>query len=147
VADDEDWQALLGVIGSEGMGQRYAQHVARLKDQAGLDELIGTKTRVFQAWELTRKLQAAGVAAYPVQNCFDLHQDENLEAFDFWHWLDHKEMGPSPYEGLQHRLSKTPGDLRRPAPALGQHNQEIFREILGLDRAEVERLIEEKVIF
>jgi crotonobetainyl-CoA:carnitine CoA-transferase CaiB-like acyl-CoA transferase len=147
VANDEDWKALLGVIGNEGMGERYAHHVARLKGQAGLDELIGAKTRVHQAWELTRKLQAAGVAAYPVQNCVDLHQDENLEAFGFWHWLDHKEMGPSPYEGLQHRLSKTPGDLRRPAPALGQHNEEIFREMLGMDRAEVEQLIEEKVIF
>jgi crotonobetainyl-CoA:carnitine CoA-transferase CaiB-like acyl-CoA transferase len=147
VANDEDWKALLGVIGNEGMGERYAHHVARLKGQAGLDELIGAKTRVHQAWELTRRLQAAGVAAYPVQNCVDLHQDENLEAFGFWHWLDHKEMGPSPYEGLQHRLSKTPGDLRRPAPALGQHNEEIFREMLGMDRAEVEQLIEEKVIF
>jgi benzylsuccinate CoA-transferase BbsF subunit len=147
VANDEDWKALLGVIGNEGMGERYAHHVARLKGQAGLDELIGAKTRVHQAWELTRRLQAAGVAAYPVQNCVDLHQDENLEAFGFWHWLDHKEMGPSPYDGLQHRLSMTPGDLRRPAPALGQHNEEIFREMLGMDRAEVEQLIEEKVIF
>ena len=147
VANDADWAALLTVIGSEGFGARYARHSQRLEDQAGLDQLIDAKTRAHQAWDLTRKLQAAGVAAYPVQNCVDLHQDENLEAFEFWHWLDHKEMGPSPYEGLQHRLSKTPGELRRPAPALGQHNQDIFAEMLGMDRAEVQRLIQAKVIF
>jgi benzylsuccinate CoA-transferase BbsF subunit len=147
VENDADWKALLAVIGSDGFGDRYARHSQRLGDQPGLDQLINAKTRAHQAWDLTHKLQAAGVAAYPVQNCVDLHQDENLEAFEFWHWLDHQEMGPSPYEGLQHRLSKTPGELRRPAPALGQHNQEIFGGMLGMDQAEVDRLIEAKVIF
>jgi crotonobetainyl-CoA:carnitine CoA-transferase CaiB-like acyl-CoA transferase len=82
-----------------------------------------------------------------VQNCVDIHRDDNLEAFGFWHWLDHKVMGPSPYEGLEHRLSRTPGELRSPAPALGQHNDEVFRGMLGLDAAEIARLKEERVIF
>ena len=77
----------------------------------------------------------------------DLHRDENLEAFDFWHWLDHKAMGPSPYEGLEHRMSRTPGELRTPAPLLGQHNEEVFGGILGLSAAEIAQLKNEKVIF
>jgi len=108
---------------------------------------VNTHTRKYDAAELTKKLQAAGVAAYPVQNCLDIHQDENLEAFDFWHWLDHKAMGPSPYEGLQHRMSRTPGELRLPAPVLGQHNDEIFSGMLGLSAAEIDQLKKENVIF
>jgi crotonobetainyl-CoA:carnitine CoA-transferase CaiB-like acyl-CoA transferase len=77
----------------------------------------------------------------------DLHQDENLQAFDFWHWLDHQAMGPSPYEGLQHRLSRTPGALRCAAPVLGQNNDEVFSGMLGLSAAEVEQLKKENVIF
>jgi crotonobetainyl-CoA:carnitine CoA-transferase CaiB-like acyl-CoA transferase len=100
-----------------------------------------------QADELTTQLQAAGVAAYPVQNCLDVHRDENLEAFGFWHWLDHKAMGPSPYQGLEHRLSRTPGALRSPAPILGEHNDEVFAEILGMTSAEIEELKREKVIY
>ncbi len=75
-----------------------------------------------------------------MQNCVDLHQDENLEAFDFWHWLEHKEMGPSPYEGLQHRLSRTPGELRTAAPVLGQHSDEVLGGMLGLSPEEIEQL-------
>jgi crotonobetainyl-CoA:carnitine CoA-transferase CaiB-like acyl-CoA transferase len=56
-------------------------------------------------------------------------------------------MGPSPYEGLQHRLSRTPGELRSPAPVLGQHNEEIFRGMLGLSTEQIEQLVKENVIF
>jgi len=56
-------------------------------------------------------------------------------------------MGPSPYEGLAYRMSRTPGELRTPAPTLGQHNDEVFGELLGLGADEIARLKEEKVIF
>ena len=126
---------------------RFATMRARFHDRAALDEFIGSLVRERNAEELTVALQAAGVSAYPVQNCMDLHRDENLEAFGFWQWLDHKVMGPSPYEGIEHRLERTPGELRTPAPTIGQHNDEVFGKMLGLDPAEIARLKEERVIF
>jgi benzylsuccinate CoA-transferase BbsF subunit len=87
------------------------------------------------------------VGAYPVQSCMDLHRDENLEAFGFWNWLEHEHMGPSPYEGLQHRMSRTPGELRSAAPTLGQHNQKVFGEIFNMSAAEIEQLKQDKVIY
>ncbi|MDB5108750.1 MAG: hypothetical protein JWM69_1691 [Candidatus Binatus sp.] len=147
VADDMQWRAMLAALRVSNSDSRFDSATGRKNNAAALDEYVGSLTRPYGAQELTARLQAAGVAAYPVQNCVDLHQDENLEAFGFWHWLDHKEMGPSPYEGLQHRLSRTPGDLRTPAPALGQHSGEIFREMLNLSDAEIEQLRGEKVIF
>ena len=107
---------------------------ARIENRAAIDEFVGSLTRNHNAHELTAKLQAAGVAAYPVENCVDIHQDDNLEAFGFWHWLEHKEMGPSPYEGLEHRMSRTPGTLRSAAPILGQDNDEVFRGCSKLER-------------
>jgi crotonobetainyl-CoA:carnitine CoA-transferase CaiB-like acyl-CoA transferase len=56
-------------------------------------------------------------------------------------------MGASPYEGISHRMSRTPGTLRSPAPILGQDNDEIFREMLSLAPDEIEQLKQEKVIF
>ena len=126
---------------------RFATQLSRIENRQPLDQFIGVLTRNQSAHDLTARLQAAGVAAYPVQNCMDLHQDENLEAFDFWHWLEHKQMGPSSYEGLQHRLSRTPGELRSAAPVLGQHNDEVFRGMLGLTTEEIEQLTKENVIF
>ncbi len=146
VANDQEWQTLLKILGVEDSGT-FAAMSERLKDRAAVDAIVGDQTRSRNAEELTVALQAAGIPAYPVQNCMDLHRDENLEAFDFWHWLDHAEMGPSPYEGLQHRLSRTPGELRSPAPVLGQHNEEILGGMLGFSSAEIEQLKQDKIVF
>lgn len=147
VESDVEWQALLAVIGNAPADARFATMRERFGDPAALDEHIGTLVHERNAEQLTAALQAAGVSAYPVQNCMDIHRDENLEAFGFWQWLDHKEMGPSPYEGLEHRMSRTAGGLRRPAPALGQHSDEVLKEILGLTASEIEELKREKVVY
>jgi crotonobetainyl-CoA:carnitine CoA-transferase CaiB-like acyl-CoA transferase len=147
VADDNEWSALVSVLGNPPVDARFATMRGRFHDQAALDELIGSFVRTRGAEELTAALQGAGVSAYPVQNCMDLHRDENLEEFGFWQWLDHKDMGPSPYEGLEHRMSRTPGNLRRPAPVLGQHSDEVLHEILGMTPAEIEQLKRDKVVY
>ncbi|MGH7934608.1 MAG: CaiB/BaiF CoA transferase family protein [Candidatus Binataceae bacterium] len=147
VATDREWLAMLEVIGATASDSRFDTMLGRLNNHGALDEFVGGLVRDRNADELTAALQAAGVPAYPVQNCVDVHRDENLEAFGFWHWLDHKEMGPSPYEGLEHRMSRTPGELRSPAPVLGQHNEEVFGGMLGLSSAEIAQLKEEQVIF
>lgn len=148
VASDAEWRAMLGVLGAEKTcDARFDSHLARIENREALDALVGERVRGWRAVELVAKLQEAGIASYRVQNCIELHQDENLAAFDFWHWLEHKEMGPSPYEGLQHRLSRTPGELRSPAPVLGEHNEEVLRGMLGLSATEIEQLQKEKVIF
>ena len=147
VANDQEWAATLKVLGKASADARFATSSGRIANRALVDELVGGLTRTRHAEELTAALQADGVSAYPVQNCMDLHRDENLEAFGFWHWLDHPHMGPSPYEGLQHRLSRTPGELRSPAPTLGQHNDEVLGGMLGMTAAEIEQLKLDKVVF
>jgi benzylsuccinate CoA-transferase BbsF subunit len=147
VANEEEWHALLAALGQSADDSRFATMAARMENRAALDEFVGALVRERDADALTVALQAAGVSAYPVQNCVDIHRDDNLESFGFWQWLDHKVMGPSPYEGIAHRLERTPGELRTPAPTIGQHNDEVFGKMLGLDPAEIARLKEERVIF
>lgn len=147
VASDDAWNAMLQALGAQSPDARFATMRQRIANRAALDEFVGSLVRNLSADDLTAILQSAGVAAYPVQNCVDLHRDENLEAFGFWHWLDHKTMGSSVYEGLEHRLSRTPGELRTPGPALGQHNEEVLGGIAGLSSGEIEQLKQERVIF
>ncbi len=147
VAGDDQWRAMLAAVAADSSDARFATASARIENAAAIDEFVGSLTRAHNAHDLTAKLQAAGVAAYPVENCVDIHQDDNLEAFSFWHWLEHKEMGPSPYEGLEHRMSRTPGTLRSAAPILGQDNDEVFRGMLSLSADEIEQLKKENVIF
>jgi crotonobetainyl-CoA:carnitine CoA-transferase CaiB-like acyl-CoA transferase len=147
VANDLEWRSLLKVFSASTDDPRFSTQLSRIENRSQLDELVDGLTRRHRADDLTTRLQAAGVAAYPVQNCVDLHQDENLAAFGFWNWLEHQHMGPSSYEGLQHRLSRTPGELRSAAPVLGQHNDEVFHGMLGLTSDEVAQLQKENVIF
>ena len=149
VSTDAQWQGLLDVLGKPGWGNeaRFATQTERLAHAEALDEVLGAWAAEQQAEAAAERLQQAGVPAGVVQNCLDLHQDPRLAAWNMFQYLDHKEMGPSPYEGHQFHLSKTPGELRWPAPVMGQHNAYVFGEILGLSESEIAQLTEEKVIY
>jgi benzylsuccinate CoA-transferase BbsF subunit len=146
VANDAQWQGLMKVLGVSEGEPRFATMSGRLEAADELDRFIGALTRGWHTEDLVAALQSHGVPAYQVQSCTDLHADPNLEAFGFWYWLDHKEMGPSPYEGLQHRLSRTPGELKSPAPLLGEHTDDVLRGVLGLSPDEIEELKREQVL-
>jgi crotonobetainyl-CoA:carnitine CoA-transferase CaiB-like acyl-CoA transferase len=147
VASEHEWVQMLKVLGNPPADPHFATMLARLEHREALDSFVGQLLRDRAADELTAALQAVGVSIYPVQNCMDLHRDENLAAFGYWHWLDHAAMGPSPYEGLQHRLSRTPGELRSPAPTLGQHNDEVLTGLLGMSIDEIDQLKADKVVY
>jgi len=90
------------------------------------------------------RLQRAGVPAGVVQSCADLHQDPQLKARGAFVWLEHPEMGRSPYEAWAFRCTASPGRLS-PAPCLGEHTEEVLTEILGMTTAELRQLKEQGV--
>ena len=93
-----------------------------------------------------RQLQEAGVPAGVVQNAGDLiERDPQLAHRQHWQYLDHPEMGRSIYNNVPIKLSRTPGQLSRPAPMLGQHTEEICTSLLGLTTDEVARFAADKV--
>ncbi len=54
--------------------------------------------------------------------------------------LAHPDFGPVPMQNVFPRLSASPGRVRSVGPALGQHSDEVYRDLLGLDTAEIDRL-------
>jgi crotonobetainyl-CoA:carnitine CoA-transferase CaiB-like acyl-CoA transferase len=81
-----------------------------------------------------------------VYRCSDLYVDPQLQHRQYFVELDHPAMGRTRYDGLPHRLSRTPATLR-PAPVMGQHNGYVLKEILGLSDAKISRLIETGVVY
>jgi crotonobetainyl-CoA:carnitine CoA-transferase CaiB-like acyl-CoA transferase len=61
--------------------------------------------------------------------------------------VEHPATGVDIIAGLPFKLRGTPLEVRQPAPMLGQHNDYVFRELLGRSESEIASLIEEKVIF
>jgi benzylsuccinate CoA-transferase BbsF subunit len=62
-------------------------------------------------------------------------------------YLDHAETGHSAYDGPPFVLSKTPGVLRMPAPLLGEHNEQVCKEILGMNDEEIAEAIIEQALY
>jgi crotonobetainyl-CoA:carnitine CoA-transferase CaiB-like acyl-CoA transferase len=149
VFSDAEWDALCEAMGRPAwcLEERFATAVGRKGHEDELDGLIAEWTATKQAHELMELLQGRGVPAGVVQTAEDvLDHDEHLRQRGFYVYLDHPETGRAAYDGPHFRLHRTPGRLRSPAPLLGQHNEYVAREILGLTDEQMAEYVIEQVI-
>lgn len=139
--DDAEWRRLCGAIG-EGWtaDSRLSTAAGRRSHERELEDRLAGWTRTRTAAEVMSVLQAAGVHAGAVHTMKDLFDDPQLASRGVWQSLEHRSIGPQRYRMVSYQLSRTPGSVRRPAPCLGQDNDLVFREWLGLDPTEYEQL-------
>ena len=148
VRSEAEWQAFIGILDQPGWSAepRFATLSGRLQHHDELDRHIAKWTSQQEAYHLMHALQGAGVPAGVVVNAEQLVNDPHLSARDFFWEIDHPEAGSRRYAGQPMRLSATPARLHRPAPCLGQHNDQILGELLGLSVGELNGLREKGVI-
>ena len=148
VTGDAMWPALAKVIGLDEPA--LATAAGRRAQEDRIETSISAWTRQRPADEAMELLQKAGVAAGVVRHPFDLIGDPHLEARGFWQWIDRAFVGrhPQPSPPYRHDAGPLPGPLpvRRPAGTLGECNEEVLGGVLGLGRAELERLARDGVI-
>ena len=121
--------------------------LARKENEAELDRLVNEWTSHAHAEDVMTAMQAAGVPAGIVENPQDqLDKDPQLRERRFFRQLDYPGVGPyrAPL-GAHFLLSKHEFEARR-APVLGEHNEYVFKRLLGLADAEYDRLVAAKVI-
>jgi crotonobetainyl-CoA:carnitine CoA-transferase CaiB-like acyl-CoA transferase len=92
-------------------------------------------------------LQAAGVAAAPCADTEDRYFDPHFQEREIIVNVEHPSTGVDFVPKVVCNLSETPGEIRRPAPLLGEHNNYVYGELLGLSEDEIEALVERKVIY
>ncbi len=105
-------------------------------EQLTVGHTLAAWTRNRDARELMDRLQSAGVHAAIVNTMKDLFSDPQLSARDIWQSMDHGEIGAQHYRMTSYQLSETPGRIRRPAPLLGQDNDEVLTNWLDSDTKE-----------
>jgi benzylsuccinate CoA-transferase BbsF subunit len=148
VSTAEEWQALRRAMGEPAWAreERFATLEGRRAHEELLDHHLGEWTRQHTAEELMALLQSVGVPAGVVQNARDLlERDPHLRERGYFVTLEHPEAGPARYHRLAFQLSETPAQFR-PAPLLGEHNDYVFGELLGLGEDEINHYIVEGII-
>ena len=141
VWDDDEWEGLAAVMGIDDPG--WAVAAGRLADVERLEKVVAAWTTEREALDVAEQLQAVGVEAVPVQDFSDVHDDPQLASRDHFMELEHPIMGPGDYERNGFRLSDAPSGYERAGPTLGQHNDQVLGEILGLGEEERQRLLDE----
>jgi crotonobetainyl-CoA:carnitine CoA-transferase CaiB-like acyl-CoA transferase len=91
-------------------------------------------------------LQAAGIAAGVVHNSRDVWEDPQLQHRNFWWEAEAPELKGFGFGAPPALLAGTPRRFRRPRPRLGEHNEYVFSELLGLTDEEIGRHMSEGTI-
>ena len=119
----------------------------RLKNRQKLDKHIAAWTVDRTPQEAMEILQKAGVAAAPCADTEDRYFDPHFQEREIIVNVEHPATGVDFVPKVVCNLSETPGEIQRPAPLLGEHNNYVFGDLLGLSRDEIEGLVEKKVIY
>ncbi|MFB3094213.1 MAG: CoA transferase, partial [Dehalococcoidia bacterium] len=123
------------------LDSKFGSLAGRKQHETELEQQINAWTADKDAADLMKELQRRGVAAGVVQSAREMLADEHLKERGYYVYLDHPEAGRTAYDGPPFKLSKTPGKLRSPAPLLGEHTEQVCKEILGLSDEEIADLM------
>jgi formyl-CoA transferase len=137
----------------EAMGQpalkddpRYRDHASRGVNQAELDDRIGAWTREQSLDDLLALLERHGVPCGRIFSAPDMLADPQYRAREAIVETDHDVFGKVKMQGVFPKLSETPGAVRWPGPALGEHTDAVLSETLGLTPEKIAALRAEGVI-
>jgi len=138
----EQWDKLVKFMGEPEWTRddRFKDYASRYRHGELINALLTEWMVDHTKEELYHRGQAAGVPFAMVLTAEDLLGSEHLKERGFFVEVDHPRTGKVKYPGVPYKFSKTPCHVERPAPLLGQHNEEIIVNRLGYRREELSKL-------
>jgi len=146
---DSLWRRLATAMGRPELGEdaRFATHAARGANQTEIDTLINDWTLTLTMDEVDALMTAHSIPAGRVYRAPDMLEDPHFQAREAIIAVETERFGPLKMQATFPRFSDTPGSVRRSAPSVvGQHNAEIYGELLGLDAAALAQMAARGVI-
>ena len=147
--NSDDWNAMCEVMRFSDLAADDTLNSVegRIERHDELDMRIEGWTETRPPMQVMESLQARGVPAAAVQHPEDrIEHDPNTKAWGLFPTVEHKEIGNVRVDGMAVRLSETPAAIETGAPTLGQHNDEVFGEVLGMPTDTMRALMDEGVI-
>ena len=146
---DSLWRRLAEAMGQPDLGEdpRFASHLARGANQDELDALINAWTRTLTMEQVEALMTQFSIPAGRVYRAPDMLTDPHFQAREAIIEVETERFGALKMQSVFPKLSATPGSVRRAAPSVvGQHNAEIWGEMLGLSGTELDALTARGVI-
>jgi crotonobetainyl-CoA:carnitine CoA-transferase CaiB-like acyl-CoA transferase len=149
VASDAEWKGLRAAMGSPAVldTPAFATNAMRWENRHALDAIIETWTSQGEAFALMELLQRHGVPAMPSFNADELFTNPHLLERGAISETVHPVIGKRPIITPPWKMSETPPAIQRTAPLLGEDNEYVFCELLGLTKDDVELLAEAEVVY
>lgn len=148
VASDEEWHGLVRAMGQPewALAAEFGSQPGRIAQLDLLHERLAAWTSGQDDYALAHQLQAHGVAAAPVLNVADLLSDPHYRARGTFIEVQHPLGFRETIYGAYVKTSRSVVEVR-PGPAIGQDNEHVFRDLLGLSEDAYHALIEAEVIY
>ncbi len=139
---------LAGAMGEPELAgdERYSSHTARGEHQEELDDRISAWTSTIDSGPLEEILEAAGVPAGNIYRVPEMLEDAHFKAREAIIRVTHGNSGTLAMQNIVPRLSETPGVIRRSGPELGEHNDDVYRKLLGFDDSRMKALKDSGII-
>lgn len=146
--NDDLWARLCKVLGMEEYisDERFIDNISRLHNFKELFPIMSEYTTKKTTDEWTQALEAVKVPCGAIMDMEHVFTDPQVKAREMIVELMHPEAGRLLVPGVPIKFSETPASIQSPAPALGEHNAEVFGGELGLGSEELERLKADGVI-
>ena len=149
-AASESGPAILArILGREDLitgqeGTDFMASYALLEGELGdeLEKFLKDKTNS----AALKILNEAGIACAPVLSIDEVINDPQFKEREMFVDVDHPKLGKMKMMGVVPKLSKTPGSIKSAGPLLGQHNEEVYSDLMGYSKEKITQLREEKII-
>jgi crotonobetainyl-CoA:carnitine CoA-transferase CaiB-like acyl-CoA transferase len=148
VSSEKEWVRFCNAVGNPHWAedQKFSDLLIRYQNQDELDKLIEDWTSQHDKYEVMQILQQAEVPSTAVVPSSELLDNSHFKQRDFFESVTHLKTGTHVYPGFPVRFSETPISIRMPAPTLGQHNEYILMNLLGMTEQQINQLAEEEII-
>jgi formyl-CoA transferase len=126
---------------------KYSTHHGRSDNMAELDQIIETWTKTLPAKVCLEILEANGVPSGLIYSAKEILEDPQYKEREMIIHVEHEELGDFPMPGVVPKLSRTPGKVKHVgATTMGQHNSEVYSNLLGFDTSKIEELTRNNII-
>jgi crotonobetainyl-CoA:carnitine CoA-transferase CaiB-like acyl-CoA transferase len=147
VFTDDEWKGFKSALGNPQWTKeaKFSTFSGRKENERELDKRVSDWTSKHAPKDVMERMQEKGVAAGIVKTMEELYKDPQLKHMGFWRYLEHPVVGVHAHQGPPFRLSATP-DRQFTSPCLGQHNEFVYKELLGYSDDEIAEMLNEGVI-